>query len=189
MKLKKLIIPLLLTAMLLSGCVSGEIPERETLPRQEGADVLIAQEGTSHLTEVKNDEIDRFIEEYNSQQTDETLRIADGYSVFYDRGKDAYYICSDKANITIKLSEKGTVVSAALTNTDDITKQLSASNIIINVLWNNSGYIPEEQQQKIQSIHEEAARLQKTIEEKSSLFENNKIELNTDLPETTMPTK
>ena len=189
MKFIKICIPIMTTALLLCSCVGSKMPERETIPQASTAQENTQTDesyDTTGLPSVNNDNINAFIAKYNQNQTDESLRVADGYNINYDEQKGVYYVVSNKANLTLRLNEDGNVVSAALTDTDDITKQLAVSNVIIDMLWSDD-FIPEEQQKQMEEIRKQAEMMQQIITEKTEEFEKNKTELNTELLEATLP--
>ena len=187
---KLCIIPALVVIMGLSfyGCATNKMPEKEPVSTKisEEGEKQSANNATDSLKDVENDKIEAFVSEYNKNQTDESLQVADEYNIYYDEQKGVYYVKSDKASLTIRLDEDGEVISAALTNTDDITKQLAVSNVLLDMFWGRE-YVPEEQQEKMDEIREQAERMQDIIAEKTEEFEKSKTELNTNLPEATLP--
>lgn len=181
-------IPLFIFLFVFAGCVNDKMPERETIPQLQEQTNGSAQYKEDELTKTENEIITVFIKEYNANQTDKSLQVASDYVIYFDKIKGIYYVKSTTIDFTLRLDEDGKVISAALTDSDDIEKQLIVSNIIIDMLWNKE-VIPAEQQQKINNIYEQAEKMKEIIAEKTSEFERNNSKPDTDLPEVTLPIK
>lgn len=187
-KLFKVSIPLLILTLSFASCTSSKIPERETIPQKEITESQTDNQAKENLQKIENEKISAFVNEYNSKQTYKALQVADDYNIYLDQSKGIYYIKSGTVDLTIRTNADGEVISAANTGNDDIEQQLAVSNVIIDLLWNKD-IVTEEQRQKINEIYEQAEKMKEIIVEKTCKFESNNGELNTSLPEATLPIK
>lgn len=170
----------LLLAVSLASCSNGN-PELEPGPKADN-DIEFFEEN-SDLTECENAEIADFIDEYNTQQSDESKRIG-RYRIFYDTVKKMYYVYSSTVNLTVQLDSNGKVLSASPHGSEDITKQITVASALLDALKNRSP-LSQDQKEEIEFLQSCVNDMQAIVNKRIDDFSGSQIDKT--LPEPTLP--